>query len=147
MHTRLTFLTAWSRRSTVKLAGLGAAALLLGAYTSLTPPPTPPMLSAQASVTSAASAGAAEAAAAELRSARGFTDSTGTEAHHWTPSSQRAEMLGTVLRDAGIAADRMSMRGVGESSPVASNQSAEDRALIRRVEIVLSDGVGPQRPR
>jgi outer membrane protein OmpA-like peptidoglycan-associated protein len=56
-------------------------------------------------------------------------------------------MLGTVLRDAGIAADRMSMRGVGESSPVASNQSAEDRALIRRVEIVLSDGVGPQRPR
>ena len=52
-----------------------------------------------------------------------------------------------VLRDAGIAADRMSMRGVGESSPVASNQSAEGRALNRRVEIVLSDGMGANRPR
>lgn len=77
----------------------------------------------------------------------GFTDSTGTETHNLTLSSQRADMVGTVLRDAGIAADRMSMRGVGESSPVASNQSAEGRALNRRVEIVLSDGVGPQRPR
>jgi outer membrane protein OmpA-like peptidoglycan-associated protein len=77
----------------------------------------------------------------------GFTDSTGTEAHNLALSSQRADMVGTVLRDAGISADRMSMRGMGESSPVASNQSAEGRALNRRVEIVLSDGVWPHRPR
>ena len=70
MHTRLTFLTSWSRGSTAKLAGLSGAALLLGACTSMTPPPTQPMLSAQAAVTSAASAGAAEAAPTELRSAR-----------------------------------------------------------------------------
>ncbi len=31
MHTGLTSLTSWSRRTTAKLAGLGAAALLLGA--------------------------------------------------------------------------------------------------------------------
>ena len=77
----------------------------------------------------------------------GYTDNTGTEAHNLILSSQRAEMEGSLLRDAGIAVDRMSMRGAGESNPVASNQSAEGRAMNRRVEIVLSHNVGPRRGR
>jgi hypothetical protein len=69
MHTP-TLLTPWARRSTAALAGLSSAVLLLGACASLTPPPTQPMLSAQAAVTRAARAGAAETAPTELRSAR-----------------------------------------------------------------------------
>lgn len=70
MQTRLKSLKSWTIRSPIKVAAFGSIVLLLGACASVSTPPTQPMLSAQAAVTSAASAGAAETAPTELRSAR-----------------------------------------------------------------------------
>lgn len=51
------------------------------------------------------------------------------------------------LIDMGISSDRISTRGYGEDYPVASNDTAADRQLNRRVEIILSDDNGKIAPR
>jgi outer membrane protein OmpA-like peptidoglycan-associated protein len=45
------------------------------------------------------------------------------------------------LTDRGIPSDRVSVRGMGEASPVASNDTAAGRQRNRRVEIVLSNAM------
>jgi outer membrane protein OmpA-like peptidoglycan-associated protein len=77
----------------------------------------------------------------------GFTDSTGSAAHNQKLSERRAMSVRRSLQDMGISRDRIAIRGFGESYPVASNETAEDRQLNRRVEIILSneDGVIRQR--
>lgn len=45
-------------------------------------------------------------------------------------------------RDMGVAADRVAVRGYGETFPIAANDTAGNRQLNRRVEIVVSNGVG-----
>jgi outer membrane protein OmpA-like peptidoglycan-associated protein len=72
----------------------------------------------------------------------GFTDSTGTAAHNQELSERRAGAVRTALVDMGIAGDRVSVRGYGEAHPVAANDTAQNRQLNRRVEIVLSDDGG-----
>lgn len=72
----------------------------------------------------------------------GFTDSTGSDGHNQTLSGQRAEAVRAALVRQGIAPERVSARGYGETSPVGSNATAEGRQLNRRVEIVLSDDNG-----
>ena len=39
----------------------------------------------------------------------------------------------------GVARDRVAMRGYGPSYPVAANDTANNRQMNRRVEIVLSN--------
>lgn len=72
----------------------------------------------------------------------GFTDSTGSAAHNQELSERRAGAVRSALQELGVAHERIGMRGYGESYPVASNNSGEDRQLNRRVEIVLSDASG-----
>lgn len=72
----------------------------------------------------------------------GFTDSTGSDGHNQTLSGQRADAVRTALVRQGIAMERVSARGYGETSPVGSNATADGRQLNRRVEIVLSDDSG-----
>lgn len=72
----------------------------------------------------------------------GFTDSTGSDGYNQTLSGQRADAVRTALMRQGIAMERVSARGYGETSPVGSNATAEGRQLNRRVEIVLSDDSG-----
>jgi outer membrane protein OmpA-like peptidoglycan-associated protein len=72
----------------------------------------------------------------------GFTDSTGSAVHNLVLSGERADAVRSALMRQGIAMERVSARGYGETSPVASNDSAEGRQLNRRVEIVLSDDSG-----
>jgi outer membrane protein OmpA-like peptidoglycan-associated protein len=72
----------------------------------------------------------------------GFTDSTGSDGFNQTLSGQRADAVRTALMRQGIALERVSARGYGETSPVGSNATAEGRQLNRRVEIVLSDDSG-----
>ncbi|WP_168708488.1 OmpA family protein [Hydrogenophaga sp. PAMC20947] len=69
----------------------------------------------------------------------GFTDSTGSAGHNLALSGERADSVRSALIRQGIAMERVSARGYGETSPVASNDNATGRQLIRRVEIVLSD--------
>ncbi|UGQ47850.1 OmpA family protein [Massilia endophytica] len=69
----------------------------------------------------------------------GFTDSTGSTAHNLELSQRRAESVRNALMQMGIASSRIQTRGYGEAYPVASNATAGDRQLNRRVEIVLSE--------
>jgi outer membrane protein OmpA-like peptidoglycan-associated protein len=69
----------------------------------------------------------------------GFTDSTGTSAHNQELSERRAASVAAALTGMGIARERVAMRGYGEAYPVAGNDSASNRQLNRRVEIVLSN--------
>jgi outer membrane protein OmpA-like peptidoglycan-associated protein len=69
----------------------------------------------------------------------GFTDSTGSSAHNQELSARRAAAVANALTGMGIGRERVAMRGYGEAYPVAPNDSAADRQLNRRVEIVLSN--------
>jgi outer membrane protein OmpA-like peptidoglycan-associated protein len=72
----------------------------------------------------------------------GFTDSTGTSAHNQELSERRAGAVRTALLDLGVARERVAVRGYGEAYPVAANDTAQNRQLNRRVEIILSDDSG-----
>ena len=69
----------------------------------------------------------------------GFTDSTGGADHNLALSQRRAEAVRNALLEMGVARDRVATRGYGEAYPVAGNDSASNRQLNRRVEIVLSE--------
>ena len=69
----------------------------------------------------------------------GFTDSTGSAAHNQELSERRAAAVAVALTGMSIARARVAMRGYGQSYPVAGNDSAGNRQLNRRVEIVLSN--------
>lgn len=66
----------------------------------------------------------------------GHTDSVGTEAYNRGLSLRRADAVRNYLVDKGIAADRLTVKGYGESSPIADNGTAEGRLMNRRVELV-----------
>jgi outer membrane protein OmpA-like peptidoglycan-associated protein len=72
----------------------------------------------------------------------GFADSTGQTQHNQELSERRAMAVRDALLDMGVARERISQRGYGESYPVAANDTAANRQLNRRVEIVLSDDRG-----
>lgn len=65
----------------------------------------------------------------------GHTDSRGDFQHNRELSARRAETVKNALVGAGIAADRLTTEGAGESFPIASNDTEEGRALNRRIEI------------
>jgi outer membrane protein OmpA-like peptidoglycan-associated protein len=69
----------------------------------------------------------------------GFTDSTGSSAHNQELSQRRANTVAMALASMGVPRDRIAMRAYGEAFPVAPNDSATNRQLNRRVEIVLSN--------
>jgi outer membrane protein OmpA-like peptidoglycan-associated protein len=72
----------------------------------------------------------------------GFADSTGSTAHNQELSERRANAVRGALQGMGVAVDRVSIRGYGEAYPVAANDTALNRQMNRRVEIVLSDDTG-----
>lgn len=72
----------------------------------------------------------------------GFTDSTGTAAHNQDLSDRRAGAVQSALVELGVARERIAVRGYGQAYPVAANDTAPNRQLNRRVEIVLSDDTG-----
>lgn len=72
----------------------------------------------------------------------GFTDSTGSNSHNQALSERRATSVQRALLELGVTRDRVSVRGYGEEYPVAANDTADNRQLNRRVEIVLSDASG-----
>ena len=65
----------------------------------------------------------------------GHTDDEGSEERNQILSEARAESVAKYLQGLGIAEDRMETVGYGMSKPVATNLTAEGRALNRRTEI------------
>lgn len=62
----------------------------------------------------------------------GHTDNVGEEADNLLLSKNRAEAVYTYLIINGIAKERITFKGYGESQPVASNDTPEGRAANRR---------------
>lgn len=78
----------------------------------------------------------------------GYTDSTGSDSLNQGLSERRAEAVRRALVDgAGISSNRVSTRGYGKEYPVASNDTATNRQLNRRVEVIISDDKGNFAPR
>jgi len=73
----------------------------------------------------------------------GFTDSTGSTSYNQDLSQRRANAVAMALAEMGIERQRIATKAYGEAFPVAGNDSASNRQLNRRVEIVLSNGNAP----
>lgn len=68
---------------------------------------------------------------------QGHTDNVGNQAANLKLSQDRAASVKAYLvTNFGIAGDRLTAAGFGDSKPVADNASAEGRAQNRRVELV-----------
>ncbi|PLX87486.1 MAG: hypothetical protein C0618_06605 [Desulfuromonas sp.] len=68
----------------------------------------------------------------------GHTDSTGSEDVNQTLSERRATAVKNILLAQGVAADRLTTIGFGESTPIADNGTSYGRQQNRRVEIKMS---------
>src|SRR3569623_141283 len=66
----------------------------------------------------------------------GHTDSRGSDKYNMKLSQRRAEAVRNYLISKGIAADRLTAKGYGESQPVADNATDEGRFKNRRVELI-----------
>ncbi len=67
---------------------------------------------------------------------QGHTDNTGNAANNQKLSEARANAIVNKLVEMGIAANRLSSVGKGQTSPIADNSTEEGRAKNRRVEFV-----------
>jgi outer membrane protein OmpA-like peptidoglycan-associated protein len=67
----------------------------------------------------------------------GFTDNVGNAAYNQTLSENRAASVGNYLMSQGINPSRVFTEGRGMRNPIASNASAQGRAMNRRVVITL----------
>lgn len=65
----------------------------------------------------------------------GHTDSTGNPNYNMQLSQRRAQSVASYLGDRGVARNRLSAEGRGQSQPVADNATEAGRAQNRRVEI------------
>lgn len=65
----------------------------------------------------------------------GFTDSIGSERYNQGLSERRAGSVSSYLVQQGVSSRQLTVRGYGETRPIASNQTPEGRAENRRVEI------------
>jgi len=68
----------------------------------------------------------------------GFTDSTGALEYNQRLSERRAQSVASYLESQQVLPQRLVISGRGPAYPIASNDTAEGRALNRRVEIVLT---------
>ncbi|MGL1920030.1 MAG: OmpA family protein [Hyphomicrobiales bacterium] len=67
----------------------------------------------------------------------GHTDNVGSAQSNQNLSEQRALSVARIVGASGVDQRRFRIRGFGESSPIASNSSANGRAANRRVEIAI----------
>lgn len=73
----------------------------------------------------------------------GHTDNMGNDDFNLDLSRERAFSVRTALVGRGINANRITTRNLGESVPVADNNTAQGRQQNRRVEVIFPD-VGTQ---
>ena len=65
----------------------------------------------------------------------GHTDAKGSDEYNQKLSESRARSVLQYLSEKGVASDRMTAAGYGESKPIADNETDEGRELNRRVEL------------
>ena len=67
----------------------------------------------------------------------GHTDADGADAANLDLSKRRAESVkAELVKSFGVNGDRLATDGMGESQPVAPNDSPVNKALNRRVEFI-----------
>ena len=71
----------------------------------------------------------------------GYTDNTGTPEFNLKLSQQRADAVRTFLISQGLTPNTVTSQGMGQTDPVADNNTAAGRKLNRRVEIIVSGQV------
>jgi len=69
----------------------------------------------------------------------GYTDNVGSEDSNQGLSQRRAESVKAYLVQQGIAGSRLTAVGMGESQPVASNDTQSGRQQNRRVVAVIDN--------
>ncbi len=69
----------------------------------------------------------------------GHTDSTGTDAVNNPLSLNRAASVRDYLSSRGVASSRVAIDGRGSREPIASNDTAANKAKNRRVEIFVAE--------
>lgn len=67
----------------------------------------------------------------------GHTDWIAPEAYNMSLSVRRAEAVANYLESRGVARERLTTMGYGETRPISSNDTEEGRALNRRSEIQM----------
>ncbi|MBI3769117.1 MAG: OmpA family protein [Deltaproteobacteria bacterium] len=72
-------------------------------------------------------------------SVEGHTDSVGSDPYNLKLSLQRATSVKQFLAKEGVPDSRLSVRGLGETQPVASNDTDDGRAQNRRVELKVAE--------
>jgi len=68
----------------------------------------------------------------------GFTDSVGSDSYNQRLSERRASGVAEYLISRGLAPNKVTSQGRGESEPVADNDTDEGRSRNRRVELHLN---------
>lgn len=68
----------------------------------------------------------------------GHTDANGSDAYNQKLSEQRANAVINFLSSNNIGTSRLTAKGMGESDPIASNDTEDGRAQNRRVEFVIT---------
>lgn len=68
---------------------------------------------------------------------QGHTDSIGSEEYNKALSDRRAEAVFDYLKSKGINQKRLKKMSLGESKPIASNETNAGRARNRRVDLVI----------
>lgn len=77
---------------------------------------------------------------------QGHTDDQGSDDYNLELSQRRAETVRSFLLLFGVEESRLTAKGYGESKPVAPNDSDENRAKNRRVELVKPDATQASSP-
>ena len=67
----------------------------------------------------------------------GYTDSDGTPESNLTLSQERADAVKTYLVGRGVPADSLTTLGKGEADPLVPNDSPENKAKNRRIELIV----------
>jgi len=68
----------------------------------------------------------------------GHTDSKGTDDYNQTLSQRRASSVASYLKGQGVSSSRLTTKGMGESDPIATNDTEDGRSQNRRVEFVIT---------
>lgn len=74
---------------------------------------------------------------------QGHTDDVGTNKNNRDLSERRAASVRKYLIAKGISLERLESKGFGEEVPLVENNSAENRALNRRVQFMRTEGDKP----